>query len=110
MKFKPILACLLAAALAAPALSVAAEPDAEGDHPAQFAKDSAITAAVKTQLAAHSLSDLNDLKVNTDNDGTVWLSGTTPTREAAERAVEVARNTDGVNWVKSHIVVAREAK
>ncbi len=40
----------------------------------------------------------------------MWLSGTTPTEEAAERAVDIARNADGVMLVKSHITVqaARE--
>jgi osmotically-inducible protein OsmY len=35
----------------------------------------------------------------------VWLSGTARTRQEADRAVEIARGTDGVVRVKSDIVV-----
>jgi hyperosmotically inducible periplasmic protein len=109
MNVKPLLACLLATSLALSALSVAAESDADSAHPAQFVKDSAITAAVKTKLAANRLGTLTSLKVDTDQNGTVWLSGTAPTQEAADRAVEIARTTEGVTQVKSDIVVAPNA-
>jgi len=105
MNSKPILACLLAASLAAPVVVTAAEPDADSAHPAQFVRDSAITAAVKAKLARHQTGSLTGLKVDTDRDGIVWLSGTMQTQEAADRAVEIARNTSGVVEVKSTIVV-----
>jgi osmotically-inducible protein OsmY len=73
--------------------------------------DQAIAAAVKTRLAATRLPSFAALEVQADRDGTVWLSGTTPTAEAAERAVDIARNADGVMLVKSHInVEARGAR
>jgi len=96
--------------VATPVLVTAAEPDADSSHPAQFVKDSAITTAIKTKLATDHLSSLTQLKVATDNDGVVWLSGTTQTQEAADRAVEIARTTDGVVAVKSNIVVTPAAK
>ena len=106
-----IAACVLAVSLAGPAWVAAAAPsDLDSAHPTQYVKDSAITAAVKTKLAADHLSSLTRIKVDTDRDGTVWLSGTTETQEAADRAVDIARNTDGVAQVKSNIVVAPESK
>lgn len=106
MKTKPLLLCVFAATLAAPVLGMAGAPEADSSHPAQYVKDSAITAAVKTKLAADHVGSLTQLKVDTDQDGIVWLSGTTKTQEAADRAVEAARNADGVIAVKSDIVVA----
>jgi hyperosmotically inducible periplasmic protein len=110
MNPKPLFGCLVAGLVAAPVLSLAALPDASGPLLTQFVTDSAITAAVKTTLAATHISGLTQLKVDTEQDGTVWLSGTTPTQEAADRAVEAARNADGVMQVKSTIVVKREAR
>jgi osmotically-inducible protein OsmY len=101
---RALVACVLMISVVAPVLTLAAEPDA------QDARDSAITAAVETRLEANQVGHLTKLKVDTEQGGTVWLSGTASTQEAAERAVEIARDTDGVMWVKSTIVVAREAK
>ena len=97
---------VIAAALALPVLASASEVG--GTRPNE--QDQTITAAVKTRLAATRLDSFAGLEVEAAEDGTVWLSGTTPTEEAAERAVDIARNADGVMLVKSHITVqaARE--
>lgn len=111
MNRKAIVAAVMAASLTGPAWVLAGGPDdADSTGPTQYVKDSAITAAVKTKLAADHLSSLTKIKVDTDRSGVVWLSGTTETQEAADRAVDIARNTDGVALVKSSIVVSPEAK
>jgi hyperosmotically inducible periplasmic protein len=69
------------------------------------AKDSAITAAIKTKLAGEHLSSLSNLRVEADMNGVVWLTGTAKSRKEADRAVEIARGTDGVVRVKNDIVV-----
>jgi hyperosmotically inducible protein len=102
---KRIIACVLAASLTAPVIGLAQDSDTDRSHPAQFVKDSAITAAIKTKLAADHPASLGRLKVDTDKDGVVWLSGTARTRQEADRAVEIARGTDGVVRVKNDIVV-----
>ena len=89
----------------APVIGYAADTDADRSHPGHFVKDSAITTAIKTKLAADHIGSLTQLKVDTDMDGVVWLSGTTKTQEAADRAVQIARSTDGVIRVKNDIVV-----
>lgn len=110
MKTKYVATYILAGALLAPAIGFAAETDADRAHPGHFIKDSAITAAIKTKLAADHVSSLTNLKVDTDMDGVVWLSGTTKTQAAADKAVEIARGTDGVIRVKNDIVVRPEAE
>jgi hyperosmotically inducible protein len=79
-------------------------------HPKAFVKDSAITAKIKSKLAAEHLSSLTHIRVDTDRDGVVWLGGTAPTRDARDYAVEVARNTEGVADVKSSLQVRKEDK
>lgn len=105
MDTKRIVACVLAASLLAPVIGLAQDSDTDRSHPAQFVKDSAITAAIKTKLAADHPGSIGHLKVDTDKDGVVWLSGTARTRQEAARAVEIARGTDGVVRVKNDIVV-----
>ena len=105
MDTRRIVACVLAASLLAPVIASAQDSDTDRSHPARFVKDSAITTAIKTKLAADHPGSLAHLKVDTDKDGVVWLSGTTRTQEEADRAVEIARGTNGVVRVKNDIVV-----
>lgn len=105
MNTKFIVTALMTGALLGPGLGFAADTDADTSHPGHFIKDSAITTAIKTKLAADHISSLTRIKVDTDMDGVVWLSGATKTQAAAERAVEIARSTDGVVRVKNDIVV-----
>ncbi len=71
---------------------------------ADSATDLAITAKVKTALAADD--QLSALSINVDTvDGVVSLSGPAPTADAAERAAVLARAVDGVNAVENRLVV-----
>jgi hyperosmotically inducible protein len=45
------------------------------------------------------------ISVDTDMDGVVWLSGTAKTRTDAEKAVSIARATEGVSTVKDEIKI-----
>ena len=105
MNTRRIVACVLAASLLGPVVAAAQDSDTDRHHPGTFIKDSAITTAIKTKLAADHPSTLAHVKVDTDKDGVVWLSGTTHTRAEADRAAEIARGTDGVVRVKNDIVI-----
>jgi len=105
---KRIVAYSLAACLLAPMVALADPGDADSSHPTHWVKDSAITAKIKTKLASEHLSSLKDLRVETDMSGVVWLSGTARSKEEADRAVAIARDTDGVVRVKNDIVVQPE--
>ena len=93
------------------ALGVACAPMAMADEGAtdtgshHFIKDSAITTKVKAKLAAKHLSTLTRIKVDTDADGVVWLSGRAPTHDASDLAAMIAKNTEGVTSVHNDIVV-----
>ena len=103
--------CALLAAASLPAAALAHDPDdSDHSHPAHWVKDSAITTAIKSKLAAEHLGSLTKLNVETDLNGVVRLSGTAQSKEEEKRAVEIARSTDGVVRVKNDIVVERERR
>jgi hyperosmotically inducible periplasmic protein len=78
--------------------------DDTGDH--HFVKDSVITTKVKTKLAAKHMSTLTHVKVDTDANGVVFLSGTVPTKDARDLAGMIAKETDGVRSVDNEIDIA----
>jgi hyperosmotically inducible protein len=102
---KSTLAAFMAAAVLSTGLVVAQDADVDRSHPKAFVKDSAITTKIKTKLAAQHISSLAKIHVDTDADGIVWLSGSAANQDAVDRAVSIARDTDGVKGVKSEIKV-----
>jgi hyperosmotically inducible periplasmic protein len=70
-----------------------------------YVKDSVITTKVKAQLAAKHMSTLANIKVDTDANGIVWLSGKAPSNDARDLAEMITRNTEGVTSVHNDIVV-----
>jgi hyperosmotically inducible protein len=79
--------------------------DTDRSQPGTFVKDSVITTKVKSKLAAKHMSTLTNIKVDTDANGAVWLSGRAPTKDAKDLAAMVAKDTDGVTSVHNDIVV-----
>ena len=99
---------IVIASVVAPLAVHAADSDADRKHPGAFVKDSVITTKVKTKLAAEKLRTLVNVHVDTDRNGMVVLSGKVRTQEAADKAVEIARATEGVTSVQSTIVVKKD--
>jgi hyperosmotically inducible periplasmic protein len=89
-------------------LALAEQPaDSDSAHPGAFVKDSVITTKVKAKLAAKHMATLTNIKVDTDNEGVVWLSGKAPTQDASDLAAMIAKDTDGVRSVHNKIVIAQ---
>ena len=105
---KLIASTVIVAGLLVGAGALAQDADMDRSHPKAFVKDSVITTKIKSKLAAEHLKSLAKIHVDTDMDGVVWLSGTAPSAEAADRAVRIAKDTDGVVNVKSHIDVRHD--
>lgn len=108
MKLKTATAMLVAVGLLAGAAVYAQDADADRSHPKAFVKDSAITTKIKSKLAAEHFTSLGRIRVDTDEDGVVWLSGSAHSQEAIDRAVSIARDTDGVRGVHNALVVRRD--
>lgn len=107
MKPKLATSCfVIAALLISPVAARAA--DAAPARPLTFVKDSAITARIKARLAEEKTANLAHVKVDADHNGTVLLSGKVDTRSAEEKAVSIARETEGVKLVRSNIQVLNE--
>lgn len=104
---KLILTALVAVAPLCVSIATAAQPaDSDTSHPGAYVKDSVITTKVKAKLAAKHMSTLTDIKVDTDNQGIVWLSGKAPTKDASDLAAMIAKDTEGVTSVHNKIEVA----
>src|ERR1700688_2202294 len=103
MKKHIILCGVIALGVACAPLAMAEEGATQSHH---FVKDSAITTKVKAKLAAKHLSTLTRIKVDTDADGVVWLSGRAPTRDASDMAGLVCQENQGVEKGHKHILVS----
>jgi hyperosmotically inducible protein len=109
MKSTLAISCVLFGTLLAPAaVVVAQDSDTDRTHPVTFVKDSAITTAVKTKLAAEHLTSLGRIHVDTDKNGVVWLTGSARSQEAADKAVSIARDTEHVRAVHSDIKIRQD--
>jgi len=108
MKAKLVMTCLVCGMLLVPALTMAQDSDADRSHPKAYVKDSAITMKIKSKLAAEHVTSLGRVHVDTDKDGVVWLRGSARTQEAIDKAVSIARETEGVKDVHSRIKIKKD--
>ena len=97
--------CFVIGTLLMPVVGYTADSDTDRSHPSTFVKDSVITTKVKAKLAEEKMGSLVHIKVDTDKDGIVWLSGTAKTQEQIDKAGSIAHDTEGVTEVKNHIKV-----
>jgi hyperosmotically inducible periplasmic protein len=107
MNSKLIAGCLVFSVLLGPFTAHAVEGDTDRSHPTTFVKDSVITTKVKAKLAEEKLASLVNVKVDTDANGAVVLSGTVKSKGEADKAVSIAHETEGVTSVKSNIKIKK---
>lgn len=109
MKSKLAIASLVVGTLLGSGMALAGDDsDADRSHPKAFVKDSAITTKVKAKLAAEHLTSLGRIHVDTDADGVVYLNGSARSQEEIDKAVSVARGTEGVKDVHSDLKVKKD--
>lgn len=108
MTHKFAAACFVIGAALGSLTAQAADSEMDRGHPTAFVKDSVITTKVKARLAAENLESLKNIKVDTDAKGVVSLSGTVNSREEANKALTIARNTEGVKSVSSDLRVQKD--
>ena len=83
------------------------EPAKTDRTPGAVIDDSAITAKVKTQLAADAATQARHIHVDTRG-AVVTLSGKVDSADEKVRAVEIARATRGVKGVDDQLSVGRQ--
>ncbi|MDP9084153.1 MAG: BON domain-containing protein [Pseudomonadota bacterium] len=104
---KLLLTALVAVSPLYVSVALAEQPaDSDTSHAGAYVKDSVITGKVKAKLAAKHMFTLTNIKVDTDNQGVVWLSGKAPTKDASDLAALIAKDTEGVTSVHNKIEVA----
>jgi len=106
VKLKLATTCIVISTALAP-VAFAADSDTDRNKPATFVKDSTITTKIKTKLAAENPASMANIKVDTDKDGVVWMSGTAKTQEEVDKALSIARGTEGVKSVKNDVKVQK---
>ena len=79
-----------------------ASQSAQSRSTGQYVDDKTISAKIKADLIGDPLTKAREIDVNTYK-GVVQLSGFVDTKEAIERAGEIARNTKGVVSVKNDL-------
>jgi hyperosmotically inducible protein len=109
MRYKLATTCFVIGAVLAPVAVYAADSDTDRSKPAHFVKDSVITSKIKTKLAAEHLGSAKHIRVDTDKNGVVWMSGTANSQQEVDKAVAIARDTEGVKSVNSHIKVRKDS-
>ena len=107
MKTRILLSCVAACSLGALAVTAAADPAPGMDGPAAtvVVTDSSITSSIKAQYEADHGGGLGHVRVDTDDHGVVKLNGEVNSQAAADRAIAIAKATDGVREVRSDIEV-----
>ena len=108
MNYKLATTCFVISTALASVAAYAADSDSDRNNPANYVKDSVITTKIKTQLAAEHLGSMKHVKVDTDKNGVVWMTGTANTQEQVDKAISIARNTEGVKSVKSELKVEKD--
>jgi hyperosmotically inducible periplasmic protein len=108
MKYKLATTCFVIGTVLAPVAAYAADSDKDRSKPATFVKDSVITTKIKTKLAAEHPGSAKHIKVDTDMNGVVWMSGTANSQDEIDKAVSIARNTEGVKSVNSDLKVQKD--
>jgi len=98
-----IIASMLAAGLICGSMAVAEEPGTANET--HHVKNAVITTKVKSKLAAKHLTSLTNIKVDTDDNGVVWLSGKAPNKDAVDMATMIAKDTEGVTSVHNDVAV-----
>jgi osmotically-inducible protein OsmY len=88
-------------------LTVLAAPDEDTTttQPQVVIKDSSIKSSIKAQYASDTYLGLSRIDVDVDHHGIVSLEGKVASQEAVDRAVSIARATDGVREVKNQLKI-----
>ena len=88
--------------------SFSAKVSAEEATVGTFVKDSAITTQIKAKiLAAKDINSLH-IKVDTDNNGIVVLTGAVKSTAEKDKVHNIAHSVDGVKKVLNKVIIDQE--
>ena len=99
-------AFLVIGALLAPLTGNAEDRDKDRAHPKAWIKDSVITTKIKAKYVEDKLVSARHIRVDTDANGMVQLTGTAKNQAEKRKAAELAKGVEGVVSVDNRIRVA----
>ncbi len=88
----------------------AADMDKDRSSPKEFVKDSVITSKIKAEMAKDKDVSAMRIKVDTDANGVVQLSGTAKSQAEADKAETIAKSVKGVTSVKNDIQIQASSR
>jgi osmotically-inducible protein OsmY len=106
MKRQHAAAMLLAAIMTAGTVACSSTPTQQSTG--QAIDDGVVTAKVKAKLIEDPVTKAHEINVETFK-GTVQLSGFVESNEARTRALQLARETDGVKKVKDALEIRKSS-
>jgi hyperosmotically inducible protein len=123
MKSRIAIACIVAGSMIAPGAAYAwgtnksaqsneattAQAPSSSTSVKEAVSDATITTKIKAEMAKERGVSASHIKVDTDN-GVVKLSGTARSRDEADRAAAIAKETKGVVSVRNDIQIAAASK
>ena len=99
---------LLIGALTLPALAFAEDKDQDRSSPKAWVKDSVITTKIKAEMIKDPAVSAAHIRVDTDANGVVQLSGNARSQAEIDKAVAIAKNTKGVSNVENKIMITKD--
>ena len=100
-----VLAILVIAVLSMPALSFAQAKQSTTERVKDNVKESIITTKIKAEYAKDKEVSFRHIHVHTDDKNVVTLSGNAKSRAEMNKAVAIAKKTEGVVTVRNRIKV-----
>jgi len=105
MNIKLATTCFVVGTLLAPVAAFAEDTGVDSSQPMTYVTDSVITTKVKAKLANEKMGSLININVDTDSNGAVVLSGNVGTQDEADKAISIARATEGVTSVTNNLTL-----
>jgi osmotically-inducible protein OsmY len=100
-----LLAILVIAVLSMPALSFAQEKKSVTEKVKENVKESVITTKIKAEYAKDKQVSFRHIHVDTDDKNVVTLSGNAKSKAEMNKAIAIAKKTEGVAKVINHMKV-----
>jgi hyperosmotically inducible protein len=105
---KTIASLFVIGTLLTPVMGYSADKDTGHSSVGEYVEDSVITSKIKAKLATEKNVSAMHIKVDTDKNGVVVLSGTAESQAEKDKAHKIAHSVDGVTKVINHIKIKKD--
>jgi len=103
-----VVSLFVISALLTPVAGYSTDKDGDRTSVGEYVEDSVITTKIKGKLAAEKDVSAMHIKVDTDKNGVVVLSGTAKSEAERDKAHKIAHSVEGVTKVINHIKIKKD--